>query len=233
MTAGVYVLIDPRDATPFYVGKGLDVARRVSEHRKGRRGCSTCERILDIRNAGMEYAFDVVEYVDNPKSIVVSTRSHWSGRLNLTALNDAEIWWIAYFKALGWPLTNATAGGDGAAGRSGWTHTPDARAKISNAMRAAQLTGERNPAKRADVKAKIRVAALARGPRPDVSLAKRGVTRPDIAGARNPIPLGSKRSEETKRKIAEATRRRMSDPDVKAKMCKPRQKRAIRPATEV
>jgi len=40
---------------------------------------------------------------------------------------DSEVWWIAYGRALGWPLTNISAGG----GLLGCSHTPQSKALLS------------------------------------------------------------------------------------------------------
>ena len=53
-------------------------------------------------------------------------------------LEAVERWWIAYGRALGWPLTNLTAGGEGSAGRP---VSPETRAK----MRASNLGQKRHP----------------------------------------------------------------------------------------
>jgi hypothetical protein len=46
-------------------------------------------------------------------------------------LYEAEHFWIAYFRAMGCPLTNGTDGGPGA---QGYRHTPDSKRRIGRAI---------------------------------------------------------------------------------------------------
>lgn len=55
----------------------------------------------------------------------------------------AEIWWIAFGKACGWPLTNLTDGGDGSAGHE---VSPETREKLSASMRGRPLAPEHGAA---------------------------------------------------------------------------------------
>ncbi len=76
----------------------------------------------------IKHRYTVLEYIEGPKEIDNPPRSFWETRQNITRLNDAEIWWIAYGRASEWPLTNLTNGGDG--GTLGYHHTPEACERI-------------------------------------------------------------------------------------------------------
>ncbi len=106
-------------------------------------------------------------------------------------LDEAERFWIAYWKFIGGNLTNATDGGDGcdrnamrnpealarySLANKGRRLTPEHRARIAAGNRRryedpeqrAQNAGDRNPAKRPDVGAKI-------------SAKNKGIKRPHLA----------------------------------------------------
>jgi hypothetical protein len=55
-------------------------------------------------------------------------------------LAEREVWWIAFGRSEGWPLTNETDGGEG--GHTGRRFTPEHCARISMANKGRQLTDE-------------------------------------------------------------------------------------------
>src|SRR5262249_51970531 len=96
--------------------------RPQRDHRHGT--CATW--IADLKSAGLHYEITILEAVDAPKA--PSMRCWWWTGANVTSLNDAERWWIAFGRASGWPLTNATDGGEG---MSGYIHKETSRARMS------------------------------------------------------------------------------------------------------
>jgi hypothetical protein len=56
----VYVYIDPRDSTPFYVGKG--VATRATSHLDGAGETRKLRKIAEIRAAGLEPRIDIIAH---------------------------------------------------------------------------------------------------------------------------------------------------------------------------
>lgn len=136
----VYGLVDPRTLLVRYVGKTVSGMRRPRNHGeaarlKARTYCAAW--VHSLHAAGLTYTIVVLEH--GPKD----------------QLSDIERWWIAYGRACGWPLTNLTDGGDGAPGV--------VRSAESRAAAAERIRGDRNPAKRPEVQAKISAATQGRG----------------------------------------------------------------------
>lgn len=91
----IYGLIDPRSRLIRYVGLSSSGLQRPKAHR--RRSCpdSYCRRwVRSLQSLGLDYEIVVLEVVDN-----------------VSRLDKAERWWIAFGLALGWPLTNCMLGG--------------------------------------------------------------------------------------------------------------------------
>lgn len=99
----IYGLVDPRDGLLRYIGKsslGLERAyahKRPSYLQKDTSYCGNWIRSL-LKNH-IKYQVVIIQ-IFNEKEI----------------LDEAERHWIKYFKALGFPLTNLTEGGDGRSG---------------------------------------------------------------------------------------------------------------------
>ena len=96
----IYGLIDPETRLVRYVGKTANGMVRVRSHRRVKASDAThrANWIRSLRKKGQRHEECVLEVVE------------------LDALNQAEMWWIAYGRACGWPLTNLTHGGEGALG---------------------------------------------------------------------------------------------------------------------
>lgn len=58
---------------------------------------------------------------------------------DIDKLYQAEVWWIAYGRCLGWCLTNHTLGGEG---QKGWVPTTETKAKISASLKGRSLSEE-------------------------------------------------------------------------------------------
>lgn len=96
----VYGLIDPRTKLIRYIGKscnGLSRPKKVSVYLRGRSYCKNW--IRELCDLGLSYEIIVLSECDSDPLLLTE-----------------EIWWIAYGRACGWPLTNLTSGGEGAAG---------------------------------------------------------------------------------------------------------------------
>ena len=134
----VYILRDPRvedfNQSVRYVGKTHRKPQErlmghLSEVRRGKR-THKCNMLRELLAASV---FPIQEIIE-----VGTSERDWQ---------KAEIAWIAYYRALGCPLTNATDGGEGTINPSaetrakrsmscrGYVHTPDARAAISKALK--------------------------------------------------------------------------------------------------
>ena len=106
----IYGLVDPRDGQLRYVGKSTSGMKRPkSEFQRVLSGFEgrghRCNWILGLAAANLCYKIVVIQEFDNPD-----------------ILGEAEIFWIAYFRNMGFDLTNITLGGDGA---SGYRHTDE------------------------------------------------------------------------------------------------------------
>ena len=168
----IYALIDPRSHLICYVGQSTQGMKRPKE--QNRRG-PVKTWMVELAALQQKYEIIVLERVQHPYAY--SDRCHWWKGTNATGLNDAERWWIAYGRALGWPLLNQTEGGEGT---RGYVPTNDTRQKMSVAQKRyravnptilrgierpdvrARFTGENSSSKRFDVREKLRAANGAR-----------------------------------------------------------------------
>lgn len=93
----IYGLVDPRDLLIHYVGLSSAGMSRPRSHYGdyGDLHHPKCKWIRSLRFSNLAYSITVLE------------------RPGEENLQDAERWWIAYGKALGWPLTNVYASGAG------------------------------------------------------------------------------------------------------------------------
>lgn len=116
----IYALIDPRTMLINYVGKTENgCKRRYHRHlweRDQEAYQTLCKKWLrDLKMAGFD---PIIHMLD-----ATCTRAE---------LATEERWWIAYGRALSWPLTNMTHGGDGVSGRK---LTDEQKARISAGLR--------------------------------------------------------------------------------------------------
>lgn len=92
----IYGLKDPRDDQIHYIGKADDVQKRLVTHLKDRKNnAGRVAWIDELRAAGQEPGIVVLEE---------SIQDEW---------REAEIYWIAKGRELGWPLLNIHKGGTG------------------------------------------------------------------------------------------------------------------------
>ncbi len=124
----IYGLIDPKNTQLRYVGKTVrKPAARLNSHIKDP-SCSYRGRwIRSLINLGLKPDIIRIEVVDE---------NTWQ---------EAEIFWIAYFKSIGCNLTNRTVGGDGV---SGWKHTEEVKKNISKRLKGKPGTPHTEETKR-------------------------------------------------------------------------------------
>jgi hypothetical protein len=111
----IYGLIDPITGHLRYVGKSCSGLKRPQQHtapsRTDGRTYKECW-IRGLRTQGLRPAIVVLQETDRE------------------ILSGAEVFWIAYFRAMGCPLTNLTDGGDGC---SGWRASAETKHRMSRA----------------------------------------------------------------------------------------------------
>jgi len=119
----IYGLVDPRTRLIRYVGLSSSWLTRPRNHkaRRGLQGRTHKENwIAELLRSGLDYEIVVLD--------TVAAKD---------ALPAAERFWIAYGRACGWPLTNATDGGEGPLGV---TRSLETRAKMSRAAAGRDMT---------------------------------------------------------------------------------------------
>jgi hypothetical protein len=122
----IYGLVDPRTMLVRYVGcssRGLTRPRQHVAPRERKFNRYKDRWIAQLEAAGLSYEIAV---------LAPSTRE---------TLKADEVWWIAYGRASGWPLTNLTDGGDGTLG---FVSGPETRAKISAYHKGRKHSAEHN-----------------------------------------------------------------------------------------
>jgi len=109
----IYGLVDPRDGQLRYVGKTKNkLAKRLNEH------------LVDpAHNYRTHWLSSLKAQNLVPNAVILQEFTEPE------ILCDAEIFWIAYFRKMGCPLTNLTDGGEGTMGRKVSIET---RAKIGS-----------------------------------------------------------------------------------------------------
>ena len=118
----IYALRDPRDQEIRYVGiTRQTIRRRMNSHLRNARKGATWHSAQWMRQLLRENLLPLVEILEKTND------------------PEREMFWIAYCCAQGYRLTNKTSGGI-----SGYRHTTEARAKISQAgqNRFKDLTGQ-------------------------------------------------------------------------------------------
>lgn len=110
-TTFIYGLCDPRTGFLRYVGKANNPTTRAYRHYSGEKHKSPkTSWILNLRSEGLHPEMFIIEEIP------------------IKEWEDAERFWICYFKSIGCPLTNLSLGGDGLSHMS-----PQSRAKLSQA----------------------------------------------------------------------------------------------------
>lgn len=121
----IYGLIDPRSKMIRYIGRSSSGFSHPNNYKSPSMLKNNTYRTNWIKSLfAYNLVYDVV-------ALQVTETSD-----NLNAL---EIWWIAYARCLGWPLTNLTNGGEGL---NGYKLTAETKSKISNANKGRKPTPE-------------------------------------------------------------------------------------------
>lgn len=224
----VYALVDPRTRQVRYIGKSCSGMERPKQHTMPcfLRGKTHKENwVRSVLAAGLEPEIRVLELASGPE-----------------ALSEAERAWIARGHAAGWPLTNATSGGDGV---PGLVRTAEHRRKVSEALkgrplpastrasvaaafraRAAQNPeGARELARRAARTAWAKPGAKARASARAQAAWEDPATRARMLEART----GIKHTEEHKGKIGAASKKAWQDPEYREKVLASRRGRKLSP----
>jgi hypothetical protein len=110
----IYGLVDPRDGQLRYVGKSCSGMARSRAH--------LTPTELKESNHKARWIRSLLKENLSPFAIIL----HLVGAREILA--EAEVFWIAYFKAMGCPLTNLSGGGEG--GRLGVPHSEETKAKL-------------------------------------------------------------------------------------------------------
>ncbi len=121
ITISIYVLIDPRDGEIRYVGKTKSPKKRLAGHLKEKDGSHRDHWISKLQRMGLVPRMQVMQEVPE------------------TFGSEAEIYWIAYFRATGCRLTNSTDGGEG---NSGWTMSDEQKAQVSRVHKGKTISPE-------------------------------------------------------------------------------------------
>lgn len=98
----------------FYIGKTNNLKIRLSKHKSTAKLQRTHKEnyINKILKEGKDFEIKVIEIVDNGDE------------------NNREIYWISYYKSLGYKLYNATSGGEGGDFWTGKKHTNETKEKL-------------------------------------------------------------------------------------------------------
>ena len=119
----IYALSDPMTGEIRYIGKTKleDVRHRRNQH---------VTKSKSKRTHRDRWIFSLIEKDERPQIAVIQ-------EVAPEYADDAERYWIAYFRSLGAPLTNHTDGGEGGATNRHWLgkrRSAATRAKISKAL---------------------------------------------------------------------------------------------------
>ena len=107
-----------------YIGKSVDISKRWDRHKAELRNGHHNNKHLQMawdRYGEESFSFDVLEYANRDK------------------LNELEMAYISKYDSFGENGYNITMGGDGGFGRH---HTPEEKAKVSEALKGRTLTDQ-------------------------------------------------------------------------------------------
>lgn len=189
MNVSIYVLIDPRSGEIRYVGQTRrSLSIRLREHVQGRRWCRRMAWLTVLRRQEVTPVIRLVQQVP------------------IAAVDEAERYWIAYFRGIGCALVNSTDGGDGCSGHS---MSDEGRSKIAVAN-SRRIWSEES-------KARCRSAHL-------------GKAMPEGTGAKiSAAKMGHVVSEEARAKMSATKKGRRLSMEARAKMSAARKGRPGHP----
>lgn len=179
----IYGLVDPMTHQLRYIGKSERGLKRPPEHWR--------PHFLKAKTHKVFWLRQVLAQGLEPQVVTIQELSSKDG------LGDAEIFWIAYFKTMGCPLTNHCRGGEGFSG----PHSEESKKKMGTYWRGRKRTDETK--KR-------------------MSVAKTGHTVSDETRAKIAVALlgrpGHKHTNEARAKISASHRGLRASPEARAKM---------------
>jgi NUMOD3 motif-containing protein len=201
----VYGLIDPRNDALRYIGKSSGGLARPRSH--------ACPSQLTENTHKAHWVRSVVRDGSRPKIIILMEVA------DVTRLSQVEQFFIARFRALGCPLTNATDGGEGAPGHKA---SLAAREKMSRAGRGRKFTAEHRAAIAAALKGHVvsdetrrKIGAKSKGKQTCLGrrVSAETLAKMSESAKRTSWSRGKRLPESTLRKMREAakTRQRSSD----------------------
>ena len=186
----IYALCDPDTHEVRYIGKTVDIGRRMKQH-------------SSYKIIGKSHTKSWLKSLRPkiPNVIIVE-------QVNFFEWKSTEIFWIAYFKMLGANLTNTSIGGDGA---NGTKLTTEHKLALSlgklgskNPMYGKHLTDEHRKKQSESLKGRVvsdETRKKLSRPRSEVSKINMSKPRPSIQG-KNHVLYGTHRSEEIRQKIS-------------------------------
>jgi len=128
----VYALLCPKCGCPRYVGKSTKGIQRIAEHRKSlhewdgkNHWDGSRHKVFWVRSLleqGLTFDYVILTFLPSGEQ-----------------LDEAERYWIQFFRERGCPLTNITDGGDGT---SGWKQSPETIAKRIAHFRGRTISPE-------------------------------------------------------------------------------------------
>ncbi len=179
----IYVLQDPVSFEIRYVGKSTcGIKRAYQPH------TAWCRQWINkLKRNGLE-----------PLAIALQRWKY----IDQESLSACERYWIAYFRALGCPLTNLTEGGEGICG---YKHTEEAKKKVALA----------NSGKIPSAETRVKMSAKKKGNSSAKGVKHTSESRANMAKARigNKNRLGIPHSPETIEKLREAGKRHVISPE--------------------
>lgn len=203
-TVIIYGLVDPITNTVRYVGKTINLRRRIRDH------CTRCNKnvthlnswLLGLKNNGLKPEVFVVDEVDNDDWIF------W------------EQHYISLFKSWGFKLLNMTIGGDNPPinKRKGYKHSEESRKRMS----ASRIGNKNGLGKKRSEETRQKLSLALKGKVPhNKGIPHSEETRRKIGLVHkgNKYTLGFKYSDESKKKmsksrmgikLSEETKKRMS-----------------------
>ena len=120
----IYGLKDPRDCQIKYIGKTINIDRRYKEHIQTHRNRKSKKNswIINLIKNGLEPIMEIIE------------------ECNLDNWEEREIFWISYYKELGFNLKNTQNGG----GRTKYVFSELARKNMSDSQKIRWTRNMRN-----------------------------------------------------------------------------------------
>lgn len=140
----IYGLIDPISKHLRYVGKSINGLSRALQHQHAYRlqaepYSHKTNWVEQLKKQGLEYNICIIQEFDTEELLL-----------------EAEKFWIAYFKAMGCPLTNISEGGD-----DGYHLTN--HEKHQKLIEAGKITGNRNKGKPRSEATKQKISKTLKG----------------------------------------------------------------------